>query len=123
MTIEILRRTIAFLTFSAALALATTDVQAHAALKTANPAPNATVAAPKDIVLHFSEALEMKLSSFKVTTAAGVEVMTMAMPAPDKLSIAAMPMAPLAPGQYTVSWTAVGDDSHPNKGTYSFTVK
>jgi methionine-rich copper-binding protein CopC len=123
MTIEIIRRTAAFLTFSTALALAATEVEAHAALKTANPAPNATVMAPKDIVLHFSEALEMKLSNFKLTKADGAEVMTMAMPAPDKLSLAAMPMSPLAPGLYTVSWTAVGDDSHPNKGSYSFTVK
>lgn len=123
MIIEIARKSAMLLAVSAALAFGVTEANAHAALKTANPAPNATVAAPKNIVLHFSEALEMKLSSFKLTNIDGAQVKTMAMPAPDKVSLSAMPAAPLTPGLYTVSWTAVGDDAHPMKGTFSFTVK
>ena len=123
MTIAIARKAAAFLTLSAALMFVATQAEAHAALKSANPAPNAAGAAPATIQLHFSEALEMKVSSFKLTNIDGAEVKIMPAAASDKLSLAATPAAPLSPGLYTVSWTAVGDDAHPMKGTYSFTVK
>lgn len=43
--------------------------------------------------------------------------------APDEKSLAATPDAPFSPGPYTVSWTAVGGDGHPARGTLSFTVE
>jgi copper resistance protein C len=95
---------------------------AHAQLMHAEPAANASVSAPKTIVLHFNEALEAKVSSVKLTDIDGKNVAITAAAAPDSKSLAATPAA-LAPGLYTVNWTAVGDDGHPMKGTYSFTVK
>lgn len=123
MTLQITRKAAAFLTLSAALLFGVAQAEAHAALKTSAPAANSAGAAPTNIVLHFSEALETKLSSLKLTNVDGAEVKTMPMAAPDKVSLAVTPAAPLAPGLYTVSWTAVGDDAHPMKGTFSFTVK
>jgi len=117
------RGTAAFLTLSASLLLGMGQAQAHAQLVRAVPAANGSVAAPATVTLHFNEALEAKVSSFKLTDVDGKAVAVMSASAPDTKSLAATPAAPLAPGLYTVSWTAVGDDGHPMKGAYSFTVK
>lgn len=117
------RKTACFLGLSASLILVATQAFAHATLVRAEPGANASVGAPQTIVLHFNEALEARVSSFKVTDIDGKEVMVMTAPAPDNKSLAAKPHSALTAGLYTVSWTAVGDDGHPMKGTYSFTVK
>ena len=103
--------------------LAASQAIAHANLVSAVPAKDSTVAAPATITLHFSEALEMKVSSFKLMSSDGKAVAMKAASAPDTKSLAANPAAPLAPGVYTVSWTSMGDDAHRVNGTYSFTVK
>ncbi len=117
------RKIFALFTVSVPLLLAGGPVLAHAQLTTAEPKANASVSAPSAIVLHFNEALEAKLSNFKLTDIDGKAVVVKPAAAPDNKSISAMPSAPLTPGLYTVSWTAVGDDGHPMKGTYSFSVK
>ena len=117
------RRAAGLLSISAALMLAATQAEAHANLVSAQPAKNSTVAAPTTIVLHFSEALETKVSTFKLTDIDGKPVAIKAAAAPDTKSLAATPAAPLAPGLYTVSWTSMGDDAHKMTGTLSFTVK
>lgn len=117
------RKTAGFIAVSAGVTLGATLANAHATLVRAEPAVNGTVSAPAAITLHFNEALSARVSNFKVTDVGGKEVMVMAAPAPDNKSLAAKPHAPLTAGSYTVSWTAVGDDGHPMKGTYSFTVK
>jgi copper resistance protein C len=107
-----------------ALALVTAQVHAHAKLVSADPAPDSTVAAPKNITLKFNEAITKNFSSFKVSDGAGQQVSLMPMKSPDAQSLTAMPNAGLAPGLYTVSWTAVSsDDGHKMTGTYRFTVK
>lgn len=123
MLTKTIRKSAGFLGLSAGLMLAATQANAHATVTHAEPAANASVAAPKMIVLHFNEALEAKLSNFKLTDVDGKEMATMPMAAPDNKSLAAMPHALLTPGLYTISWTAVGGDGHPMKGNYSFTVK
>ncbi len=123
MSSNFIRNAAGFLSLSAALMLAATQANAHAALMNAEPAANASVAAPKTLVLHFNEALEAKLSNVKLTDIDGKAMTVMPASAPDGKSLAVTPAAPLAPGLYSVSWTAVGDDGHPMKGTYSFTVK
>lgn len=108
---------------SAMLVLTVSQTFAHAILVGSDPAKDTTVAAPKVITLHFSEALEMKVSGFKLTDGEGklVEVNTMA--APDARSLSAAPAKPLRPGLYKISWTSMGDDSHKLTGTLSFSVK
>lgn len=97
---------------------------AHAKLLSANPAPNATVAPPKMLHLEFSEALAKKFSSFKLADAGGKPVPMMARENQDAKVLEATPNAVLAPGVYTVSWTAVAtDDGHKTAGSYRFTVK
>lgn len=97
---------------------------AHARLKSADPAPNATVATPKMIRLLFSEEIAKKFSTFKLTDTDGNPVPMMSMDSKDAKSLTAMPSMPLAPGLYTVSWVAVStDDGHKTMGTFSFTVQ
>lgn len=101
------------------------QVMAHAHLTGADPAANATVAAPKQLILHFSEKLDAKFSGLNVTMpnmnnmAAPVKVEVSA----DGLSLVATPAASLAPGLYTISWHAVTADTHRTQGTYNFTVQ
>jgi len=118
-----IRTAVSFAGVSAALLLGATQAQAHANLVSSDPAKNATVSAPKTITLHFSEALEMKVSGLKLTDVDGKAVAVKAVPAPDAKSLAVAPAAPLAPGLYTISWTSMGDDAHKMTGTVSFSVK
>ena len=118
-----IRPTAAFLSLAGALLLGATAASAHANLVSSDPVKNATVASPEKISLHFSEALEMKVSGIKLTDIDGKPVAFKAVKASDDKSLAAMPAAPLAPGLYTISWTSMGDDAHKMNGTLSFTVK
>lgn len=97
---------------------------AHARLLSAEPAPNATVDSPQNIHLQFDDELVAKFSSFRLTDTDGNPVPLMSMKARDAKSLDAMPTSKLAPGLYTISWTAVStDDGHKTTGTYSFTVQ
>lgn len=106
----------------AAAMLAATGAQAHAKLVSSNPGANATVAAPKQLVLKFSEKLQPKFS--------GADVAMPGMVTPAKVSFAkdgktmiVQPTAALMAGAYTVKWHAVTADTHRMQGTYSFTVR
>jgi methionine-rich copper-binding protein CopC len=118
-----IRNAVGLVGFSAALMLGAVEAQAHANLVSSDPAKNATIGSPNMITLHFSEALEMKVSGFKLTDIDGKAVAIKMMPGPDAKSLAAAPAAPLAPGLYTISWTSMGDDAHKMDGKLSFTVK
>jgi copper resistance protein C len=93
---------------------------AHAALKVSAPASGATVAAPHDLSLTFSE--KVRLTAVKVTAdgkdVSGVQV-DRAAPA---AATFAVPLPHLGPAKYEVRWTALGDDGHAVNGTFTFTV-
>src|SRR4051812_29545499 len=95
----------------AGLALMAGEASAHANLVSSDPAKNATIASPAAITLHFSEALEPKVSGFKLTNIDGKPVTLKTMAAPDAKSLAAAPSVPLTPGLYTITWTSMGDDA------------
>lgn len=118
-----IRNAAGFVALSAMLAFGATGAYAHANLVSSDPAKDATIAAPKTISLHFSEALEMKVSGLKLTDIDGKAVPVKMVKASDNKSLAAEPAAPLTPGLYTISWTSMGDDAHKMTGTVSFTVK
>ena len=105
------------------LSFAVTQANAHTELVSAEPVADATVATPEKITLHFNEALETSVSSVSLADADGNSVSLTPASAPDETSLTAIPEAPLAPGVYTVSWTAVGPDTHAVNGTLSFTVR
>lgn len=97
---------------------------AHSHPKTMDPAPNATVAAPRRVSIEFSEALEPKFSSLKLTDAKGANAATAASqvdPADAKHMTLDLPH--LETGAYTVHWVTVATDGHRLEGEYKFTVK
>jgi hypothetical protein len=107
-----------------ALALAS-QASAHARLAASDPAANATVAAPRHITLHFTEALNPTFSGAGMTMP---QMANMAEPAKvtfsaDKLSMVVTPNAPLSAGAHKVSWRAVTADTHRTHGDFVFTVR
>lgn len=98
---------------------------AHAGLESATPAKNAVLtAAPSEVSLHFSEAVEQSFSSIKVIDATGHDLVS-AKATPDKAMPAMLhaPLGKLTPGRYTVRWVAAGHDGHRRTGEYIFSVK
>ena len=103
------------------LAGATAPASAHAFLQKASPAAGENLhAAPPKVELHFSEALEPAFSSITVTNAAGTQMGAGATTANG--SELDLPLKPLPPGRYRVTWHAVSVDTHRTEGKYNFLV-
>lgn len=98
---------------------------AHAELASANPADGSAVEGlPDEIVLVFTEAVDAGRSSIELRSSADAVLATGgADPADATRMIIEPPALPeLAPGAYTIRWTAVADDGHVERGTIGFTV-
>jgi copper resistance protein C len=97
---------------------------AHAFLNEATPLVGGTVpAAPKEIRLTFTEAIEPRFSGIDVTTGDGQAIPTkpaVVDPENDRQLVLRLP--PLAPGRYRVRWHVVSVDTHRTEGEYNFTV-
>lgn len=105
---------------SAVLALAGI-AQAHTHLASATPADNSVVASPPTrIVLHFSEPTRLTALTIQKEGEKGPKHIS-ALPTDASASLS-IPIEPLAPGKYAISWRAVGDDSHLMSGMFHFTV-
>lgn len=98
-------------------------VLAHAELVDSSPADGASVPAPSEVVATFSEALVGERSSMEVRDAGGATLARGGLdPADPKGRTMRVELPPLEPGTYTVRWTAVADDGHVERGTFSFRV-
>ena len=117
--------TVAAVLASAGLMVAASQVSAHARLIGATPAANATVAAPRTIVLRFSEKLVPKFSGAELMKGNGGLVATVSsLPDAGHKTIDLVVGAPLAPGSYMVMWhAAAADDGHRTADSFNFTVK
>ncbi|CAN7294364.1 copper homeostasis periplasmic binding protein CopC [Caballeronia sp. LjRoot31] len=108
-----------------ALLLATAQLAfAHAHPTQQTPAPDATVDAPHQVAIDFTEGLEPAFSTLSVVDAAGKQVNN-AKSAVDVNNKKHMSVAlgDLKTGAYQVEWTAVADDGHRTQGHYLFNVK
>ena len=96
---------------------------AHAHLKSAEPAADSKVAAPKDLRLTFSEGVEATFTKVSLSKD-GTEIAIKGLETPDadKKTLVVTPAAALANGTYKVEWHAVSVDTHKSEGTYSFKV-
>ena len=115
-----IKRALAHLAVGAALVAGGAD--AHARLMAANPAVNATTAAPGQIVLTFTERLQPQFSRFELTRG-GVRIAIRSSVGRDRRTLVGIPARPLASGRYQVAWRAVTSDAHRMQGTYSFVVR
>jgi len=94
---------------------------AHAKLQSSSPAKDAHLTvAPKTLTLTFNEAAQvavLKLSSGGKAIPIPVDKNAKASPT------FTFPLPALAPGSYTVQWTAVAaDDGHVTKGSFTFSI-
>ncbi len=98
---------------------ATTAV-AHSPLETTVPANDAIVAeAPNEIVLDFKGNIRLT----RVTMAHAVHEADLDLDGfSGFLSDYTIPMQSMGAGTYQIEWRGLGDDGHPMKGTFSFTV-
>jgi methionine-rich copper-binding protein CopC len=108
----------------ATAALVSGAALAHAFLDHALPAVGATVAqAPTEVTIWFTQRLEPAFAGCAVTNAAGERVDTGRVAVdpkdPQELHV---PLKPLQPGDYKVSWHVVSVDTHRTTGDFSFTV-
>lgn len=118
-------RTIITITAMAAAMAASPFAAAHASLKSAVPAADATVTtSPAEVALTFNEKIEPAFSSIAIADGQGNNVAT------DKARVDAnnpamlrLAVPALASGTYTVTWAVAGHDGHRRKGAFKFTVK
>ncbi len=95
--------------------------QAHTHLKSSMPADKAVLsAAPKQVMLHFSEATRLtavtiqKDGDKKETTLTGLPKQAAA--------DVTLPVEIAEPGTYKLTWRAIGGDNHVMSGSIQFTV-
>jgi methionine-rich copper-binding protein CopC len=97
----------------------------HSSLERSEPKDGETLkVAPREIRMWFTEPIKVGLSTFEVRNVAGKQVdqrdlhSDQKQPALVRLSLPAS----LAPGVYKVTWSAVAQDLHVGKGSFSFRV-
>lgn len=98
---------------------------AHAFLNAAIPSVGGIVSAPpREIRLVFSEGVEPAFSGIELATADGQPVKTgRAAVDPRDNTQLVLPVPPLGPGRYKVTWHVVSVDTHRTEGDYVFEVK
>lgn len=103
------------------LVLAAVQARAHAMLDRASPAVGSAVrAAPREVVLWFTENLEPAFSRVTVQNAAGARVdRGNARASGNQLRVS---LGALAPGTYRVVWRVVSVDTHASQGDFTFRV-
>lgn len=111
-----------FAVFSSVLAIAA-PAFAHARLRELSPVVDSVGAAPLEVSITFSEALEPRFSSVVVTDATGSRVDQGGLRlVQGNAKMVAIGLKPVAPGVYAVEWHATSVDTHKTDGKFSFTV-
>jgi hypothetical protein len=97
------------------------EAHAHTALTASVPADGTSVTLPvREIVLEFGG--EVRLTSVALADAAGAHKEIAAAPTATAERFSLAVSGDLAPGEYTVTWRAVGGDTHIVSGEFRFTV-
>jgi uncharacterized protein YcnI len=110
------------LTLAAAAALRSpVAIAAHAPVESRTPAPNAKVSDVRSVKLTFGESVVTGLISVS-KGGTPVKAKTSGLNA-RKTALQETFSKALSRGTYTVSWRALADDGHHEKGTWTFTVR
>lgn len=105
---------------AAAIVGLASPAMAHAFLERASPAAGENLRAPVHVDLHFSESLEPSFSALTVMDESGADVGAgIAIVHGTEMTL---PLKPLKPGRYRVTWHAVSVDTHRTEGKYNFLV-
>ncbi len=96
-------------------------VLGHAELTTSDPEDTAVLATPPTVItLTFSEGLDQAKSSFKLNGPAGT--VGAGKPTRQGGKVMTLDGLTLAPGAYSIAWTAAATDGHVERGKLSFSV-
>ena len=108
------------LVFTVLVSILVSRAQAHAMLDHASPAVGSTVAAaPKEVLLWFSEQLEPAFSTIEVHDARGAAVQAgTATVDPANHSELHISLKGLPPGTYKVIWHVLSVDTHRTQGGF-----
>jgi methionine-rich copper-binding protein CopC len=109
---------------AAATGLAVRAACAHAFLDHASPAVGSSLpTAPAALTMWFTQQLEPSFTTATVSDKSGnrVDAGPAQVDANDPTQLR-VPLKPLAPGTYTVSWHALSVDTHTTTGHFTFTV-
>jgi copper resistance protein C len=100
------------------------NAEAHVFPSKESPAAGATVASPAEVSIQFDGPLEPSFSTLSVEDPAGKRVETSPSKVdPNRPTDMSVKLPSLAPGRYTVQWSAVAADGHRTHGDYPFDVK
>ena len=106
-----------------ALALLTGGAQAHAFLDHANPLVGSTVsAAPHEVRLWFTQAVEPSFSAAQVRSSGGAVVGSAHVDPADHKQLV-IPVRALPTGKYKVNWKVLSVDTHRTEGSFGFEVR
>jgi copper transport protein len=98
---------------------------AHAELVSTKPTNGQRLAtAPPEVELAFTEPVDLGLGAVKILDSSGQPVRTgaLAHPRGDTSTVLVPVRGELADGVYAVIWQVTSSDSHPVRGTFTFTV-
>ncbi|HVE21195.1 MAG TPA: copper resistance protein CopC [Acidocella sp.] len=96
---------------------------AHAFLLKADPGVGSIVAtAPAQLLMTYTEGLEVPFCAVTVTSATGTVVNGKPQAVPGHRNEMSVPLHITAPGTYSVTWHAVAVDTHHTQGSFKFTV-
>ena len=108
------------LIYTAVLGLSSSFAFAHSELTASMPADMSSLdAAPKEVMLHFSE--PVRLTSLVVTHAGEAQKEMGPLPSERKKDFSVASPG-LSKGQYKVSWRALSEDAHAMTGEFTFAV-
>jgi len=97
---------------------------AHAFLSQAVPPVGGVVAAAQEIRITFTEGIEPAFSGAELADAAGQPIRAgPAIVDPGNNTQLVLPLPPLVPGRYKVSWHVVSVDTHRTEGQYGFEIR
>lgn len=120
------RRTLLYALLALLLfSVAPTTARAHGSLKSATPAADATLTVvPRELRLQFTEAPALAFSRLELLSASGtvVELSPVRIAADSRRALVSDIRGTLTAGTYTVVWQIAGDDGHPVRGRYTFTL-
>lgn len=117
------RPVIIVLAAMAAVALAPGSALAHARLKTASPAANATVkAGSTEVRLQFNEAVEPALSVIELLDKDGKTIASSKGKPACENTTCVFAIESLQPGSYGVRYHVLSEDGHTVEASYAFKV-
>lgn len=96
---------------------------AHALLLDSTPKPNASVAAPPQVVLRFNGRIEAALSSVALVGGPrNAKILLLRPRRSERPDVLIYDLPSLEPGAYRIEWKALSVDGHLTDGVLKFTV-